>query len=125
MNERKMMVLENHPADSRVKVAEDGIVQTLSGRMGTGGNNVPMVVLEENEEIITMGLDRASFNQGKNAKYDFAVEEELAPPILAKGPGGTNQTIGALCARDYKGVGNQYVNEGKVIVQDLYDGETK
>ena len=31
------MVLENHPNDSRVKIAEDGIVQTLSGRMGTGG----------------------------------------------------------------------------------------
>lgn len=25
-------------------------------------------------------------------------------------------TIGALCARDYKGIGNQYVNEGKVIM---------
>jgi len=31
------IVLENHPADSRVKVSEDGIVQTLSSRMGTGG----------------------------------------------------------------------------------------
>lgn len=31
------LVLENHPADSRVKVSEDGIVQTLSSRMGTGG----------------------------------------------------------------------------------------
>ncbi len=32
-----VMVLENHPNDSRVKIAEDDIVQTLSGRMGTGG----------------------------------------------------------------------------------------
>lgn len=24
--------------------------------------------------------------------------------------------IGALCARDYKGVGSQYVNEGKVVL---------
>ena len=32
-----VMILENHPNDSRVKIAEDGIVQTLSGRMGTGG----------------------------------------------------------------------------------------
>lgn len=30
-----------------------------------------------------------------------------------------SSTVGALCARDYKGVGNQYVNEGKVIVQDI------
>lgn len=32
-----VMVLENHPADSRVKYSEDGIFQTLSSRMGTGG----------------------------------------------------------------------------------------
>ena len=32
-----VMVLENHPNDSRVKIAEDGIVQTLSRGMGTGG----------------------------------------------------------------------------------------
>lgn len=31
------IALENHPADSRVKIAEDGIVQTLNARMGTGG----------------------------------------------------------------------------------------
>ena len=36
-------ILENHPADSRVKLCEDGVFQTLSGRMGTGGN-VPMVM---------------------------------------------------------------------------------
>lgn len=29
--------LENHPNDSRVKISEDNVVQTLSGRMGTGG----------------------------------------------------------------------------------------
>lgn len=27
-------------------------------------------------------------------------------------------TVGALCARDYKGIGNQYVSEGKCIVCD-------
>lgn len=31
------LILENHPNDSRVKISEDGICQTLSGRMGTGG----------------------------------------------------------------------------------------
>lgn len=38
------IALENHPADSRVKIAEDGIVQTLNARMGTGGGNVPLVM---------------------------------------------------------------------------------
>lgn len=33
----QIVAIENHPADSRVKISDDGIVQTLSSRMGTGG----------------------------------------------------------------------------------------
>ena len=36
--------VENHPNDSRVGINEDGKVQDLAGRMGTGGGNVPMVM---------------------------------------------------------------------------------
>ena len=39
-----VMVLENHPADSRITLSDDGKVQTLTSRMGTGGNNVPLVM---------------------------------------------------------------------------------
>lgn len=46
----QIVAIENHPADSRVKISDDGIVQTLSSRMGTGGGNVPMVM--ENEYIV-------------------------------------------------------------------------
>lgn len=28
------------------------------------------------------------------------------------------ETVGTLAARDFKGVGNQYVQEGKLVVQD-------
>ena len=45
------LVLENHPNDSRIKIKEDGIFQTLSSRMGTGGNNVPMV-MEQKESVL-------------------------------------------------------------------------
>ena len=38
------VALENHPSDSRIKIEENGKVQTLSSRMGTGGNNVPLVM---------------------------------------------------------------------------------
>ena len=41
------IALENHPTDSRVKIAEDGMVQTLPARMGTGGGNVPLVMEAE------------------------------------------------------------------------------
>ena len=75
---------------------------------------------EHGHQPIVYGLDRASFNQGKNALYDFSVTEEQAQTLVSKGPGGgTSETVGALCARDYKGVGSQYVDEGKVIIQDV------
>lgn len=43
------------------------------------------------------GLDRASFNQGINAKYEFQVDEEKTQTLVAKGPN-------AICARDSKGI---------------------
>lgn len=42
----------------------------------------------ESEHIPCIAIDRASFNQGKNARYDFSIQEEIAQPLLAKGPGG-------------------------------------
>ena len=36
--------LEHHPIDSRITMTDDGKVQTLTSRMGTGGNNVPLVM---------------------------------------------------------------------------------
>ena len=47
--EHHAVAVENHPNDSRVKVSDDGMVQTLSSRMGTGGGNVPMLIEEEQE----------------------------------------------------------------------------
>lgn len=41
------IALENHPTDSRVKISKEDISQTLTSRMGTGGNNVPLVMEEE------------------------------------------------------------------------------
>lgn len=39
-----VIAIENHPNDSRIKLSEDNVVQTLSGRMGTGGGNTPMIL---------------------------------------------------------------------------------
>lgn len=38
------VAIENHPTDGRCSVREDGTVQTLTSRMGTGGMNVPLVM---------------------------------------------------------------------------------
>ena len=83
--------VENHPNDSRVGINEDGKVQALTGRMGTGGGNVLMV----------LALDRASFNQGKNAQYDFEVSDKgVNSSIVAKGPSAVAYCIGNGQAHD-------------------------
>lgn len=43
--ETEPKIIENHPNDSRVKIKADGVFQTLSTRMGTGGGNVPLVMM--------------------------------------------------------------------------------
>ena len=41
------IALENHPMDGRIRIEEGEAVQTLSGRMGTGGMNVPLLMSED------------------------------------------------------------------------------
>lgn len=45
-SERNAVAIENHPNDSRAKITGN-VVQALSGRMGTGGNNTPMVMEDD------------------------------------------------------------------------------
>ena len=63
------IALENHPNDSRVKIAEDGIVQALSGRMGTGGGNTPMIL----EKHMWQGDRRRSAPKKKSERERYIV----------------------------------------------------
>ena len=217
------VALDNHPIDSRIKVSENGVFETLTSRMGTGGNNVPLVMkirsgcegggkgpliqtdksatlscnndqtLFEpkvygicskdsnamksdnpysgfyeadtsrtidgnggnpscnqggmavvavqgsmigradkngpqgsgvNEDVsftldsvdrhaVAYGIDRAAFNQGINAKYNIAVEEELEPTIVAKGPGAVAEPTYSI------GKGTHFTHAGKDVSPTL------
>ena len=109
--------IENHPADSRVDIDESGKVQTLTGRMGTGGGNVPMLLCMATQQggaeiyedlcpTITasagmsgnnqpvIALDRSAYNQGKNAQFNIGVDENgTAFSCIAKGPGAVAHPI--------------------------------
>lgn len=52
-----VMVLENHSADSRVTVSDDGKVQTLTSRMDTGGGNVPLVMEKQPTAYVICSKD--------------------------------------------------------------------
>lgn len=41
---RDVIPLEHHPTDSRIGIEEGNVIQTLTSRMGTGGNNVPLIM---------------------------------------------------------------------------------
>ena len=217
------VALDNHPIDSRIKVSENGVFETLTSRMGTGGNNVPLVMkirsgcegggkgpliqtnksatlscnndqtLFEpkvygicskdsnamksdnpnsgfyeadtsrtidgnggnpscnqggmavvavqgsmigradkngpqgsgvNEDVsftldsvdrhaVAYGIDRAAFNQGINAKYNIAVEEELEPTIVAKDPGAVAEPTYSI------GKGTHFTHAGKDVSPTL------
>ena len=57
--------------------------------------------------------------------YDKYTETDKGASVKASGGnygGGyreSSDTVGALCARDFKGVGSQYVDEGKCIVSGI------
>ena len=57
---------------------------TITAAAGMSGNNQP---------VAAYGLDRASFNQGENAKFDFSILDEQQPTLTARGPG-------AVCCTD-------------------------
>ena len=46
--------------DSRIKIADDDICQTLNERMGTGGGNVPLII-EVSDESDTVGCTKQTY----------------------------------------------------------------
>lgn len=50
--------------------------------------------------MIVLGIDRAAFNQGENAKYDFSVENDVAQPIVARGAGGVMTARSEHCKQE-------------------------
>lgn len=57
--------VENYPTDGRCKIQEDGRVQTLTSRMGTGGNNTASgeMLLTRGKMLFTNRLLKKSFSQ--------------------------------------------------------------
>lgn len=119
---RNYVVLENHPNDSRVKIREDNTFQALTGRMGTGGGNVPLVMevqepilLESNQNHATVQTDGVSTtlpaSMGMGGGYVPMVVDTY------------QETTGALCASGYDKLGTQEaMNDMYVVQSSNWDG---
>ena len=93
---------------------------TMSARYGTGGNNVPLV--EEPIYCITgNAIDRKPENGGNGIGYQENVMYTLNT-MDRHAVCCTSDVVGALCSGDEKGVGDQYVDQGKCVM-DLYTCE--
>ena len=79
----------------------------------TEGKAPTLCTTHGGEPAVAYGLDRASFNQGQNALFDFTISEEQQPTLTARGPGAVCCTTGSftqateevtptLMARDWK-----------------------
>lgn len=64
-----VQAIENHPNDSRVTLPDDNMVQTLTGRMGTGGGNVPLVMQSNASSLET---------------YHCTVQDDIAHTLKAR-----------------------------------------
>lgn len=66
-----------------------------NGPAGSGvGEDVSFTLNTVDRHGVAYGIDRAAFNQGKNAKYDISIEEELNSSLVAKGPSAVAYGIG-------------------------------
>ena len=80
--------IENHPADSRVNISYNGVVQTLTSRIGTDGGNVPMVAYGigngQANEAATPAFGKAqTLNTMHDAQAVFC--QDVAHTLKAKG----------------------------------------
>ena len=96
--EKKIINLNNGDVQSKTICDPNGIAPALyAGECRGGGGE--LYVMD------AIGLDRASFNQGKNAQFDFSVTEDGTEPTLtARGPGAV-----CYCLQD-KSIGRKESN---------------
>lgn len=129
------IVLENHPQDCRVTIAEDGNVPTLTSRMGTRGGNVPMIMNEVravDQRNLSLGNDKSETLHGSghgssvgtiiepmalHITQDPTVFEGKAPCLTQGNPKTGQATVGVAIpiadkATRYKGGGSTRNNDG-------------
>jgi DNA (cytosine-5)-methyltransferase 1 len=66
------IAISNHPNDSRIGIDERGLADCLTGRAGTGGGNVPLV-LNQREQAMTVSENIANTQSATQYKAPQAV----------------------------------------------------
>ena len=72
------IALEHHPVDCRIRIDGNNLVQTLTQRMGTGGNNVPLVMTSAGPLAYTLKIRCGKEGGGKGALWQEEKSATLA-----------------------------------------------
>lgn len=111
----KCYAIENHPNDSRVTIDPNGITQTLSSRMGTGGNNTPFVLITStNPDMRSGNLTQLPVSEQKAE----AVDAEVKDLFVANSSG--DGIAAPLDASYYKGCGLRQGIEREFVMTKAY-----
>ena len=115
------ILFDNHGPDTRYTGPVE-VAQTITSALGTGGNNTPLAVNKEPFCIAGNIINRKEKNGGNGCGYQQGISYTLTTEdrhcVFA--PGNERkpyqEVIGSLCAGDGKMISNQYVDQGKCIV---------
>lgn len=118
------ILFDNHGKDCRYN-GPLNVAPTIAATYGTGGNNVPLVSKPINSDSYCIAgntIDRQEHNGGngcgfqKNISYTLTTSDIHAICYLE--PKSYQNTVGALCGSDEKGIGSQYVSQDKCIIDN-------
>lgn len=115
--------LEHHPIDSRITMTDDGKVQTLTSRMGTGGNNVPLVMkirsgCEGGGKGALVQTDKSatlSCNNDQTVFVPFGISSYQSHAMLSDNPNSGIYEAETARTLDANG-GNPSCNQGGIAV---------
>ena len=111
----KCYAIDNHPNDSRVTIDPNGIVQTLSSRMGTGGNNTPFVLITSTNHDSQSGSHTTSQANEQTAEQCMAVARDS---FVSNSSG--DGIAGTLDGSYYKGCGMRQGIEREFVMMKAY-----
>ena len=148
-NDPGRQLFENHGIDARYTGPHE-VSPTMSARYGTGGNNTPLVTGEAAYCITGNAIDREPQNGGNGLGVDEDVAFTLTatdhhavfsrqrtdlfrPDELASTESARQykdatdlvlescpKTVGALYDSDWRGIGNQYVDQDKCVIEGSF-----